>query len=200
MALKFFYSGKPRKTLALANGENGGNRQKKSRTEDLDLSAVIRIASETTAAGHEGGSDAELSGDEFYQPRSNCSEPEDFFGDGASSHTDDDGSNSEMYLFHSMPQRQLQRPESSRSSSLCSNASSGPSVADMIQKQNMLIMELLKKHESLCDTVASVRDDLNETKTQISRLAEKENQVPVAKGRKRAYPNALSVSCCMYKQ
>lgn len=96
--LSKLYSGKPRKNLALANGENGGNRQKKSRTEDLDLSAVIRIASETTAAGHEGGSDAELSGDEFYQPRSNCSEPEDFFGDGASSHTDDDGSNSEMYL------------------------------------------------------------------------------------------------------
>ena len=61
-------------------------------------------------------------------------------------------------------------------------------------------MELLKKHDSLCRTVASVRDDLNETKIQISPLAEKENQVPVTKGKKRAYPNALSVSCCTYKQ
>ena len=36
-----------------------GNRQKKRRTEDLDLSAV---ASETTAFGHKGGSDSEISG------------------------------------------------------------------------------------------------------------------------------------------
>ena len=39
-----------------------GNRQKKGRTEDLDLSAVVRIASETIAPGHKGGSDSELSG------------------------------------------------------------------------------------------------------------------------------------------
>ena len=57
-----FY-GSSRRPLGLVNREGEGNRQKKRRTEDLDLSAVIRIASETTAPGHKGGSDSELSGD-----------------------------------------------------------------------------------------------------------------------------------------
>ena len=53
-----------------------GNRQKKRRTEYLDLSAVVRIASETTAPGHKGGSDSELSGgltdEEFDRSGTEC--------------------------------------------------------------------------------------------------------------------------------
>ena len=204
MADKFYSSS--RRPLGLVNREGEGNRQKKRRTEDLDLSAVIRIASETTAPGHKGGSDSELSGgltDEEFdrsgtnRERANCSELEDLLGDSSSSLTYDDGSNSEMYLFHSTPQRQPQRSGSSLSLSSYSSASTGSSVADMIQKQNMLIAELLKKHDSLTATVASVRDDLNETKVQLSKLVEKENQIPLPKGKgKRTYPSALSVSCC----
>ena len=54
MADKFY--GSSRRPLGLVNRVGEGNRQKKRRTEDLDLSAVIRIASETTAPGHKGGS------------------------------------------------------------------------------------------------------------------------------------------------
>ena len=60
MADKFY--GSSRRPLGLVNRVGEGNRQKKRRTEDLDLSAVVRIASETTAPGHKGGSDSELSG------------------------------------------------------------------------------------------------------------------------------------------
>ena len=45
----------------LVNWESEGNKQKKQRTEDLDLSTVIQTASETAAPGHEGGIDSKLS-------------------------------------------------------------------------------------------------------------------------------------------
>ena len=70
------FHGSSRRLLGLVNRVGEGNRQKKRCTEDLNLSAVIRIASETTARGHKGGSDSELSGgltdEEFDRSGTEC--------------------------------------------------------------------------------------------------------------------------------
>ena len=66
----------------------------------------------------------------------------------------------------------------------------------MMQQQNAVIMKLLKKHDSLCETVTAVHRELNETKAQVSQLADKENcaPVPIKSKNKRTYPSALTVS------
>ena len=51
-----------------------------------------------------------------------------------------------------------------------SSFSAQPLVADLIQQQNLLINELIKKHDSLSSTVAAIREDLGEAKLELSQL------------------------------
>ena len=114
---------------------------------------MIRTASETATPGHEGGSDSVLScgltDKEFDKPginreRANCSELKDFLGDSSPSLTYiyNDGINSEMYPESFTPYQSDNHRNHAESASLTLSsylsASTGPSVADMIQKRNML--------------------------------------------------------------
>ena len=200
-----FYGGSARPLERASVGEQESS-AKKRRTEDLRLSQVIRLASKATSCESPSDSDASfsLSDDEADEGSGHAAS-----GHCASTvemerHTDrsrhspclsdlEDGSRSDMYLFNSTPLRERSRSSISISSS--SSVSTRPSIADMIQQQNSLITALLQKHDTLCETVSVVRDDLLETKAQVARLVDKENEVPRLKVKvKRMYPSALHVS------
>ena len=62
----------------------------------------------------------------------------------------------------------------------------------MIKRQNTLIIELIKKHDSLWSTVTAIREGLDEAKVEISQLCAE--QEPVKEKGNKAYPSSLTVS------
>ena len=182
-----FYSAS-RRPLGPRNESSGGHQRRKGRTEDLNLSNVLQIASSVVTSDRELGlSDSSLSfsDDEtdsavtvqnsselMPQTRShNANGSSTFTAHKPSSHLceGDTSYNSDMYRFpgHSTP---LQRSPESLSLSSCSSFGLQPSISDMIQQQNTLIIQLIKKHDSLCSTVTAIREGLDEAKVEISQL------------------------------
>ena len=217
MSCNSFY-GASQRPLAPANESSSGHQRKKRRTESLNLSNALQIASSVVTSDRELGlSDSSLnfSDDEagtatvvqnspqlMSQPQrrnSNGRSTLDCTAHEECSHlceSETSYRSGDMYRFpgHSTPLRGS--AESSLSS--CSTSSIlQPSISDMIQQQNTLIIELIKKHDSLCNTVSAIREGLDEAKLELTQLrTEKENQEPVTnreKGKK-TYPSSLTVS------
>ena len=70
-------------------------------------------------------------------------------------------------------------------------------LADMLDRQNNLILELLNKHEQLSTSLQEVRSELRETKETVGRMVQEtkasSNKDDVEK-MKRKYPSSLTVS------
>lgn len=70
-------------------------------------------------------------------------------------------------------------------------------LADMLDRQNNLILELLSKHEQLSMSLQEVRSELRETKETVGRMVQ-ENKATSNKDEvekmKRKYPSSLTVS------
>ena len=67
-------------------------------------------------------------------------------------------------------------------------------VADLLEKQNQLILDLISKQESLSSSIREVKSDLKETKVTIKKLSEvNEKQNEQSEKMKRKYPSSLTV-------
>ena len=78
------------------------------------------------------------------------------------------------------------------------NTSGDSSFTAMIQRQNTLIMEMLKKQECMNDTIIEFKDDLKETRSRVDSLSEilenkKDAGASSSSKRKRKYPSSLTV-------
>lgn len=71
-------------------------------------------------------------------------------------------------------------------------------LADLIQRQNDLILELLKKQEGLTEAIEEVKTDLKETRSHVDELvdARQKKQLDASNKSKRKYPSTLTV-CAM---
>lgn len=108
-----------------------------------------------------------------------------------------------MYSFEHVTSQHTSTPLSTRSHSSASNisgsGSSGfgsTSLADLIQRQNQLIMELLSKQDSMTSAIEEVRHDLKETRSHVDQLMEAQKAKIVdtdCKSHKRKYPSSLTV-------
>ena len=88
------------------------------------------------------------------------------------------------------PQSRLANGQSEAVGSYC--------LADMLDRQNNLILELLSKHEQLSTSLQEVRSELRETKETVGKMVQ-ENKATSSKDdvrekMKRKYPSSLTVS------
>ena len=186
MAGRNFYRS-ARRPLGLANEASGNSQNKRLGIDDsLNLSEVIRMASKTTESQDQG--DSELSGLSDAEQADLHPARHDTIVEDSPAGAFRFGS--EMYYFHSTPNRQSLQ-NSSHSS--VSTSSSQSLFEDILLKQSELIQELLDKQKQLSETVAAVHDDLRQTKTHLSQLADKEKE-NVGVKYKRCYPSVLTVS------
>ena len=84
-----------------------------------------------------------------------------------------------MYSFEHVTSQHTSTPLSTRShssaSSISGSGSSGfgsTSLADLIQRQNQLIMELLSKQDSMTSAIEEVRHDLKGMRSHVDQLME----------------------------
>ena len=109
-----------------------------------------------------------------------------------------------MYSFEHVTSQHTSTPLSTRShssaSSISGSGSSGfgstTSLADLIQCQNQLIMELLSKQDSMTSAIEEVRHDLKGMRSRVDQLMEAQKTKIVdtdCKSHKRNYPSSLTV-------
>ena len=107
-------------------------------------------------------------------------------------------SNSSMYTFDnvsSTPVTPLSRPHSSASGSVSGLERSNDRLMDLIQRQNQLIVELLGKQDGMTNAIEEVKRDLKETRSDVNKLMEVQQNKPedTGKKQKRTYPSSLTV-------
>lgn len=110
---------------------------------------------------------------------------------------------SQMYSFSNTSTPGGSLPSSLRSTNGSVNEAAEPSdyFKDLIQRQNLLIMEMLKKQESLNGALEEVKTDLKETRSNVSLLFEeqKKKTSDSSSKLKRKYPSSLTVRLCMFE-
>lgn len=111
-------------------------------------------------------------------------------------------SNNSMYTFDhvsSTPVTPCSRPHSSASGSASGSGSgserSNDRLMDLIQRQNQLIIELLGKQDGMTNAIEEVKRDLKETRSDVNKLMEVQQNKPedTGKKQKRMYPSSLTV-------
>lgn len=66
-------------------------------------------------------------------------------------------------------------------------------MPDLLERQNNLLLELLKEQKRLICSVAEVQTELKETKDIVDRLVEANEYKEEDKTKKRKYPSSLTV-------
>ena len=159
-----------------------GSRQSKRRR--IDLAKAIRVSNNSDVSD----SDLDVSDSDFGIATDEASSEKDPLNNSLNS-----THNSLMYSFTSSTPI---RPPSTTSGSVPSNdAGSSDHISDLLQRQNDLIKEMLKKQEGLSGALEEVKADLKETRSHVDQLLEEQKTKVQATSNKlkRKYPSSLTV-------